>query len=425
MRAEIVAVGTELLLGQNLDTNTAWIAQRLAANGIDCLHHVSVGDNIERIADTLRIALARADAVIVTGGLGPTQDDLTREAIAAVAGVPLTRDAEALALVQAVFARRNRAMSPSNLRQADVPLGARIIPQRIGTAPGLVCPVGERVIYAMPGVPAEMQEMLERAVLPDLRARGGERAVIASRVIRTWGLGESAVAELVSPRVDALEGAGPSAPTIAFLASGIEGIKVRVTVKAADEGAARKLLDAEELELRALLGERVFGVDDETMEHAVGQLLFEHGLRLGLAESFTGGLIASRLVAVPGASGWFAGALVAYASELKHALLDVAPGPVVSLEAAKAMAEGARRLLKVDVALATTGVAGPDPQEGHPPGTCFVGLALPDEAPRASALSLSGGRTSIREIATISALDALRRALLEAKGDAKGGELRT
>ena len=416
MRAEIVAIGSELLLGQNLDTNTQWIAERLAAAGIDCTHQVSVGDNVERIAETMRLALSRADAVICTGGLGPTQDDLTREAIAAVADVTLRRDPDALALVEEVFRRRGRQMSPSNARQGDVPEGARIIAPARGTAPGIICPVGTGVIYAMPGVPDEMQEMLERAVLVDLAARSGERAVISSRVLRTWGMGESAVAELVAPRVDALATAGPGAPTIAFLASGMEGIKIRLTVKAPDARAAAAALTAEEAELRALLGDLVFGVDDETMEHAVGELLLAAGWRLALAESYTGGLVSARLVGEPGASRWLAGAVVAYEPGVKQQLLKVPAGPVVSAEAAMAMAEGARELLGADVGCATTGVAGPEPDEGHPPGTCFAGIALPGRPALGVALNLGGTRARIREIGTISTLDRLRRALMAAAG---------
>ncbi len=412
MRAEVVAVGTELLIGQIVDTNSAWIGEQLALAGIDSTHQVKVGDNVGRIVGVLRAALERADAVVVCGGLGPTHDDVTRDALAEVMGVPLRRDPEALALLESVFAGRNREMPRNNLRQADVPEGATIIPQRLGTAPGLVCPVGEKVVFAVPGVPFEMKEMVERVVLPELRRRSGETSVIRSRTLRTWGFGESRLAEILAPRLEALEAVGAGVPTMAFLASGIEGIKVRLTVKAPDEAAALDALDAEEAQVRALTGPAVFGVDDETMEHAIGELLVGAGLRLAVAESFTGGLIASRVVAVPGASRWFAGGVVAYATEVKHRLLEVPAGDVVSELAAAAMAEGVRRLLGADVGLATTGVAGPEPQEGKPPGTAFAGIALPGEAGTARALELVGGRARVREIGTITALDALRRRLL-------------
>jgi nicotinamide-nucleotide amidase len=302
-------------------------------------------------------------------------------------------------------------MPDNNLRQADVPAGAAIIPQTRGTAPGLICPLGDRVIYAVPGVPHEMRDMIDRAVLPDLTARAGERATIRSRTLRTWGLGESALAERIAARLDALEETGN--PTIAFLASGIEGIKVRITAKGTGDDAvahAEALLAAEERELRALLGPVVFGVDDDNMEVAVGRLLVGRGLTLALAESLTGGLMASRVTAIPGASRWFRGGIVSYASEVKRDLLDVGEGPVVSETAAAEMATGAARVLGADVGLAVTGVAGPDEQDGQPVGTVWVGLAVRG-AVQTRKLSLPGDRERVRQMTVISALDLLRRAL--------------
>ncbi|HMC51647.1 MAG TPA: CinA family nicotinamide mononucleotide deamidase-related protein, partial [Acidimicrobiales bacterium] len=297
MRCEVLAVGTELLLGQVVDTNSAWIGEQLALAGIDCHFQTKVGDNLTRIVQCLRLALDRGDAVICCGGLGPTQDDITREAVAEVMGVGMRRDEALIEVIRSMFSARGREMAESNLRQADVPEGATVIPQTRGTAPGLLCPVGDKVVYAVPGVPHEMEDMLKRAVLPDLRARAGTAATILSRTLRTWGLAESTLAEVVAPRVEALDRLGGN-PTIAFLASGIEGIKVRVTAKAATSAEALVLLDGEEAELRALLGPLVFGVDGATMEQAVAGLLVDAGLSLGLAESLTGGLVASRLVNV-------------------------------------------------------------------------------------------------------------------------------
>ncbi len=413
MRAEVVAVGTELLLGQIVDTNSAWIGERLALSGIDCNFQTRVGDNIARIASVLRTALGRNEAVITCGGLGPTQDDLTREAIALVINAPLRRDPAVMEAIRTRFVPRgpNRTMPANNAQQADVPEGATVIPQTMGTAPGLICPVEDKVIYALPGVPYEMHDMMERAVLPDLRRRSGQAAVIRSRTLKTWGNSESGLAELVAGRVEALEAGGLGVPTIAFLASGIEGIKLRLTVKAADDDAANRALDAEEAELRALVGESVFGVDDETMEGAVGRVLLERGWSLGVGESLTGGLVAARVVGVPGASEWFRGAVVAYDVGVKRSVLGVADGPVVTREAAAAMAEGARRVLGAEVGLATTGVAGPAEQEGRSVGTVVVGLALPGSVPDAVELRLPGDRERIRQLATISALDVLRRRL--------------
>lgn len=418
MRCDVVAVGTELLLGQVVDTNSSWIGEHLALAGIDSHYQAKVGDNLDRIVAALRLALDRSDAVIVCGGLGPTQDDITRTALATVMGVELRRDPAIVEAITAMFASRGRRMADNNLLQADVPAGAQIIEQRRGTAPGLICPIGDqgdKVIYAVPGVPYEMTEMMERAVLPDLRRRSGDPSTIVSRTLRTWGESESGLAERLAARIDELAAAQHQArtptATLAFLASGIEGIKVRITAKSTDEASARGTLDAEEGTLRALLGEIVFGVDDETMEAAVGTLLLHQHLTLGLAESVTGGMIGSRITAVPGASEWFRGGIVSYASAVKFDLLGVPEGPVVTPEAAETMAAGAAKALAADVGLAVTGVAGPDSREGEPPGRVFVGLAL-DGTTTSSRLQLPGDRERVRQFATISALDLLRHRLL-------------
>lgn len=420
MRIEIVAVGTELLLGQIADTNSAWLGEQLAAAGVTSQFHQAVGDNHERIVLALRTALARSDGVIVCGGLGPTQDDITREAIAAVMNAPLERDPAIIEAIAAMFGARGRAMSENNHRQADVPKGATVIPQVMGTAPGLICPVGTKPVYAVPGVPYEMAEMFERAILPDLRRRmaeRGERGVILSRVLRTWGTSESALAEALDGRLAAHDaGDDPRGTlTVAFLASGIEGIKVRLTARAGDEATARALLDEEEVAARRVitetLGDIVFGIDDQSMEKAVADLLVARGLTIGLAESLTGGLIASRLVGIPGAGDWFRGCVVSYATDVKHTVLGVPEDRVVTPEAAVSMAEGAARLLGTDVGLGITGVAGPDEQEGQPVGTVYVGLLMPDREPTTTELRLPGDRDRIRQFSTISALDILRRAL--------------
>ena len=420
MRCEVLAVGTELLLGQVVDTNSAWIGEQLAAAGIDCHFQAKVGDNQPRIVTAIRQALARSDAVICCGGLGPTQDDITREAIAEVLGVPLELNEEIAARIEAMFSSRGRGMALNNLRQAEVPQGATIIPQVRGTAPGLICRLGDRTIYAVPGVPGEMREMVERAVVPDLVSLSGVRATIESRTLRTWGMAESTLAEVLAPRLTALDAAaaaGGVVPTIAFLASGIEGIKVRITTKASTEEAAEAAISTEEGEVRRLLGPVVFGVDDETMEAAVGKLLTERGVTLGVAESLTGGLVGSRLTAVPGASDWFRGSIVAYATEAKRKLLGVGDAPAVSEETALGMAAGAAAALGADVGLSLTGVAGPTEQDGQPVGTVWIGMHMPAVSDEARLLRLAGDRDQIRQIATISALDWLRRTLL---GSAEG-----
>ncbi|MGQ0617939.1 MAG: competence/damage-inducible protein A [Acidimicrobiia bacterium] len=423
MRCEVVAVGTELLLGQVVDTNSAWIGEQLARSGIDCTFQVKVGDNVGRIAEALRAALARSDAVVVCGGLGPTHDDLTRDAIAAVLGVPLVPSPELAERIEAMFVARGRAMPANNLRQAEVPEGATAIrdPQP-GTAPGLVCPVPgtDKVIYAVPGVPAEMEAIVAGAVLADLRRRDSTPGVIVSRTLRTWGEGESAIAERLAERIRSLDTAGTAGmpgtagtagpATIALLANFVYGVQVRITVKAPDALAAAAVLDLEEARARAVLGDLVFGTDSETVEQVVGAHLQAQGLSLGVAESLTGGLLGARLSSVAGASAYFRGSIVAYDAAVKHDLLAVPAGPVVGPGAAEAMAEGAARALGSDVGLAVTGVAGPAEQEGQPVGTVFVGLALDGEA-FATRLRLPGGRDRVRDLAVVNALHLLRRRL--------------
>ena len=412
MRCEIVAVGTELLLGQIVDTNSAWLGEHLALAGIDRTHGQTVGDNLDRIVDALELALGRSDAVIVCGGLGPTQDDITRDAIARVMGVPLVEDEAVVERIFERFASRGRRMPANNMRQALVPEGATAIadPQP-GTAPGLICPVGDKVIYAVPGVPYELQEIVTGAILPDLARRAGTVAVIRSRTLRTWGESESGLAERLADHMLELDAAGPGAPTLAFLASGIEGLKVRITVKADDEDTAARLIEAEDKIVRDIIGDIVFGVDAETMEHAVGTLLEARGLTLAVAESLTGGLIASRLVEVPGASAWFRGGVVSYASDVKFSVLDVPEGPVVSPDAAAAMATGVRALLGADVGVGVTGVAGPDTLEGQPPGTVWLGAVVGDAEPVTIRVHLPGDRQRVRQFSCITVLDMLRRLL--------------
>ncbi len=418
-----MAVGTELLLGQIVDTNSSWIGEQLALAGIDSHFQTKVGDNLDRMIAAFEQALDRSDAVIVCGGLGPTPDDITREAIAAVMGVGLRRDEAVVERIRAMFYRRDRQMPANNLQQADVPVGARVMDVQPGTAPGLICPVsrdggsghpgGGKVIYAVPGVPWEMQKMVSECVLPDLQARAGERHVIRSRTLRTWGHSESGLAELLEPEMRRLDSTGEA--TIAFLASGMEGLKVRITAKAADDETAEGVLSRVESRARAVIGEAVFGADDDTMESVVVDLMQSQGLTLALAESVTGGLIAARLTDVPGASKVLRGAVVPYDREIKTGVLGAPDVNAVSSEMALAMAEGACRVLGADVGLATTGAAGPDPHEGAEAGTVWIGLHLDGEG-EAARVRFNMARTMVRQLGTITALNLLRTRLLARAG---------
>jgi nicotinamide-nucleotide amidase len=412
VRCDVIAVGTELLLGQIIDTNSSWIGEQLAAHGISSHVQVKVGDNVERIIDQLRRRLDEADAVIMCGGLGPTHDDLTREAIAAVMGVGLEHNDEVAEAIIELFASRGRRMPANNLRQALVPAGAMVIPQRRGTAPGLICPVGGKVVYAVPGVPHEMHEMMTRAILPDLVRRSGRSSVIRSRVLRTWGESESGLNERLDAVIAELDQPGEGKPTLAFLASGWEGIKVRLTAAASTAESADAVLDRWESRVRAVVPDIVFGVDDDTMESVVLAMLADAGETLAVAESVTGGLVTGRLTNIPGASRVLRGGVVSYASEVKFDVLGVGRGPVVSESAAIEMARGVRERLGASVGLSLTGVAGPDEQDGMPVGTLFVGIALADGTERVQMFRLPATRDQMRQMSVISALNFLRQCLL-------------
>ena len=409
MRVEILAVGTELLLGQIANTNARWMSESLAAVGADVLHHQVVGDNLHRIVDAMRLSAERADVVIATGGLGPTQDDITRDALAVVMGVPMVRHAELEDLLREKFRSFGRREMPeSNLRQADVPEGARYITPSRGTAPGLVAdlPDGTR-IYAVPGVPEEMVEMMEGSILPELAASHG--GVVRSRVLRCAGIGESALAE----RVDDLF-TGSTNPSIAFLASSGE-VKVRITAKARTAEEADRSIDPIAEEVRRRLGDEVFTSKDETLEEAVVRLLGDAGATLACAESITGGGVGARITSVPGASEVFAGSAVVYRNEAKRAILGVSedtlegPGPV-SEECAREMAAGARRVFGSDLGLSLTGAAGPESHGGAPPGAIWIALDG-DGVTHARGVRVPGERDRVRRWAEQAALDLLRRHL--------------
>jgi nicotinamide-nucleotide amidase len=408
VRAEVIGIGTEILLGQIANTNAQEISERFAEVGIDVLHHQVVGDNVERIAEALRLALGRADVVVATGGLGPTGDDITRRGVAMATGRDLSRRSEIEEYLREKFRRLGREMPESNLVQADVPEGARyILPER-GTAPGLVIESGGARLYAVPGVPAEMREMLEGVVLPELRESTGPRTLV-SRQVRVVGMPEARVGELLDDLFLASEN-----PTLAYLASAGE-VRVRITAAAPTRAEAMKLIGPLEEEIRSRLGGAVYGTDQDSLEAAVAHLLEERKLLLACAESLTGGSLGARITGIPKASSHFLGSAVCYSRDAKRDVLEVpeeildGPG-TVSEECAIAMAAGARRIYRADVGLSTTGVAGPDPLEGKPAGTVFVGLAA-DGAEEVRALRAPGDRDQVRRWAEQAALDLLRRHL--------------
>jgi nicotinamide-nucleotide amidase len=406
MRAEIVSVGTELLLGHITDTNVSYLAQRLFALGIDLYFISAAGDNLARLTQTVARAHERSDLVVITGGLGPTEDDLTREAIAAVLGETPTVDEEYLERLRAWFAGRGVVMPASNTKQAWVLPSVTTLANPVGTAPGWWAERDGKIVVAMPGVPHEMKRMWEREVAPRLAPRSG--AALFTRILRVNGLGESSVEERLG---DLIHSANPTLATYAKR----DAVDVRITAKAPTAEEARPMVEAMEARVRVLLGQHVFGVDEETPQSAALRLLIERRLTLATMESCTGGLLASLITDVPGSSATFRGGLVSYATALKEewgvAREVIERHGVISVETARSMAQAVRERLGADIGIGITGVAGPDTQEGQPVGTVYIAVA---SAERVSDTDqhFRGDRAEIKARAATTALSLLRLHLL-------------
>ncbi|MFD0686537.1 CinA family nicotinamide mononucleotide deamidase-related protein [Actinomadura fibrosa] len=424
MRVELLTVGDELLLGDTINGNAAWLGRRLADSGVDVTRSVVVGDETDVIIEAVTAALGRADAVITTGGLGPTYDDLTRDALAKAAGVPLVRDAGLERRLRERAAASGRELQAMAFRMAEVPEGAGLLRNSAGTAPGLRVELPGGTVYALPGVPFEMRTIVDEVVLPELAARAGLPAV-ARRTLRTAGIWESVVATRLA-EVEAMEGV-----KLAYLPEPGE-VKIRITA-AAPDAAGR--LAAAEARVRELLGPVVYGAEDETLDRVVHRLLAERSATVAVAESLTGGLIGAELTAMPGSSATFAGGMVTYATELKARLLGVpedllAEHGAVHPDVAAAMAAGVRDRLGAGYGLAVTGVAGPEPQDGRPVGTVYIGVAGPGNSPTVVGprLPVPGSgpeiRAVLRRMTVVHALELLRRTLLGLDAEAGTGDAR-
>ena len=408
MNAEILSVGTELLLGELVDTNAQYIAVRLPALGIDCYSIHQVGDNEQRLEAALRAALARADLVIMTGGLGPTEDDVTREAIAATFGEQLSPDPVLEEALRARFAGRNSPLVERNFKQATRIPSARAIPNPRGTAPGWWVERDGKVVVAMPGVPSEMYLMWEEQVATEL-ARRPTGATILSRTLKTNGLGESILDEMISPLLKSTN------PSIGVYAKR-DGVHVRVTAKAPTIEACRALIEPMDASLRQILGDAVWGGDDDTLAVVAGRLLKERGLTVATMESCTGGLLAGAFTEAEGSSAYFRGGMVTYATDVK-ALEGVDPRiierhGVISDAVAADMARAARERFGAEIGIGVTGVAGPAEQEGKPPGTVHIGIDL-GSSPQAAPYRMPQGRQMVQQRAVMTALFQLRRRLLQ------------
>ena len=416
MKAEIVAIGTELLLGDIVNGNAAWLGRELADIGIDVDLTTTVGDNIGRISAAVSRACERADVVVLTGGLGPTQDDVTREALAEVAGVRLVRDSQLEAALRARYVASGRTDFPqNNLRMTDRPEGASALPNPAGTAPGLRMTMGSRgtTVYALPGVPQEMREIFTTWMRAELAQRAGPGTIVLSRRLHTVGIWESQVSQALAELDGAL--AAAANPTIAYLASQGQTL-VRITAKAPTERLARDLIADVEVRVRAALGDVIYGVDDETLESVVHHLLLTAGATLSTAESLTGGSLGAALSATPGASATYRGGAVLYATDSKATVVDVpatllAERGAVDPDVAVAMADGVRRAFNATYGLATTGVAGPTEQDGKPVGSVYIALVGPGDLRVVRDLRLAGGRDRVRQGSVLTALDVVRRQL--------------
>jgi nicotinamide-nucleotide amidase len=406
MNCEIINVGTELLLGQNINTNALDIGRMLAAAGVDCYFQTSVGDNRARIVQAIKTAVARSDSVIITGGLGSTDDDLTRDAVADAVGRPLERDRALEKLIKDKLKQYEPAATKKALRQALLPVGAQAIKPTLGSAAGFIVETDGKLIAVTPGVPAEMRRMLETDIIPRL-ARGGQGPVILSRVLKVYGLREVELENMVQDIISA-----QTNPTIApLIAAG--GVHLRVTAKAANEAAARTLIEVAEQGLKERLGDYIYAADEADMEEVVGALLRRHHLTVATAESLTGGMIADRLINVPGSSDYFCGAIVAYDNDVKMTALGVAPQTLlsygaVSAQTAEEMAGGVRNALGTDLGLSVTGIAGPGGgSQDKPVGLVYFCLAAPDQL-LCEQHVFRGERNEIRFRASQYALNMLR-----------------
>jgi nicotinamide-nucleotide amidase len=406
VKAEIISVGTELLLGEITDTNASFLSSQLPMLGIDLYWISQVGDNQARLVEVLSRAWQRSDLILITGGLGPTEDDLTREAIAEMLGEKLRIEPALERELEEFFARRGRQMSPSNIKQAALIPSAKAIHNMRGTAPGWWVERDGHILVAMPGPPEELHSMWHKEVLPQIRQRFSG-AIILSKTIKTFGLGESAVGELVSPLLSSAN------PTLAIYAKA-DGIHLRVTAKARSQKQADSMVAQYEASVWSILGEYIWGTDNETLESVVGSLLTEKGLSLAVMESCTGGLLAATITDIPGASTYFRGGLVAYSNEAKIAYgIDarlITDYGVISAEVAQTMAEAARLRLGADIGIGITGVAGPNEVESKPVGMVYIGI---DDGKRKQVIkgNYPGDRARVKRRATTAALFELRKML--------------
>ena len=428
MSAEVICIGTELLLGDILNTNCQYLAIELANLGIPHYYQTVVGDNLARIHQVIETAIARSSILIFTGGLGPTPDDLTTEAIASFFNAPLEENPDIIADIKAKFASTGRTMSSSNRKQALIPQGAKVLPNPLGTAPGMIWEIPPEklpayqtlsnnspslTVLTFPGVPVEMKRMWQDTAIPFLRSQGWGKDIIHSQMLRFRGIGESALAEKVAPLFELTN------PTVAPYASKGE-VRLRVSAKARSTAEAIALIEPVAQKIREIAGLDYFGSDDDSLAVVVGQLLSDRNLTLAVAESCTGGGLGAMLTEIPGSSGYFKGGVIAYANEVKTNLLKVNPSDVeqfgaVSDLVARQMALGVKQILNTDYGISITGIAGPEGNTATKPvGLVYIALANPNGLVSSKECHFGDRRTRslVRHLSVCTALDLIRRQIL-------------
>ena len=409
MKGEIIAVGTELLLGNIVNTNAQYLSQKLADLGIDVYYHVVVGDNLKRLTETIKTSLERSDIVITSGGLGPTADDITKEGAAQAMGLKLLPDEESIERIKKMFSSTGRIMTENNIKQGYIPEGAVVLENNNGTAPGVLIEKEGKIVIMLPGPPKELYPMFESKVLPYLKSKTD--STIRSKVLRVIGVGESAVEHILKDIFDS-----QANPTIAPYAKDGE-VHLRITAKTGIPEEADSLIAEMEQKVRAILDDNIYGCNEETLEEAVLKLLQKKNLTISLAESCTGGLVASRLTDIPGASASLISGVVSYSNETKINILKVKEETIrkygaVSPQTAEEMAVGAKKLSNTDIGLSITGIAGPDGGSAEKPvGLCYIGIAI-GKSVNVQKIMLTGNRNRIRWGSSSRALDFLRRVLL-------------
>lgn len=408
--AEIIAVGTELLLGQIANTNAQWLSGQLAKYGINIFHHSVVGDNLNRVAESFRLAEKRADIIIVTGGLGPTEDDLTREAFQQMSDLETEEHKPTMEKIRAYFANQKRPMTPNNKKQARVFKGCKVLENKAGMAPGMIVVLRGKTWFFLPGVPSEMKYLANHEVFPYLRSLTGNSDMIKSTILKFSGIGESQLEHELQDLIQKQKN-----PTIAPLA-GHEGVVIRLTAKEATEEAANELIDRTKQEILNRVGTYFYGVDQETLEERVVSELKKQNKTISAAESLTGGSFTDRLVSVEGASAVCPGGVVSYDAKIKQQLLGVPEEVIqtkgtVSEECALAMAKSVYKKLNTDIGISFTGVAGPGELEGKPKGTVYIALCTKDGHEQVEYFSFLGSRNSIRKRTVLKGLEILLKFL--------------